>query len=90
MHFFKKLFLNDSRDKLLFGEWNALHNESENVKMCFYPDGSLVYQIISNDKTQIMNLTYYTKNGFIAFDKHLFKLGDDEQTDIMMKLEMKY
>ncbi len=65
MHFFKKLFLNDSRDKLLFGEWNALHNESENVKMCFYPDGSLVYQIISNDKTQIMNLTYYTKNGFI-------------------------
>lgn len=29
---------------------------------------------------------FYTKNGFIAFDKHLFKLGTDEQTDIMMKL----
>lgn len=29
------------------------------------------------------------KNGFIAFDKHIFKLGDDEQTDIMMKLKLK-
>ncbi len=31
-------------------------------------------------------LAFYTKNGFVAFDKHLFKLGNDEQTDIMMKL----
>lgn len=31
-------------------------------------------------------LAFYTKNGFKAFDKHLFKLGNDEQTDIMMKL----
>jgi ribosomal protein S18 acetylase RimI-like enzyme len=31
-------------------------------------------------------LNFYKKNGFIAFDKHIFKLGDDEQTDIMMKL----
>ena len=29
---------------------------------------------------------FYTKNGFVAFDKHLFKLGTDEQTDILMKL----
>lgn len=28
---------------------------------------------------------FYAKNGFIAFDQHIFKLGDDEQTDIMMK-----
>lgn len=28
---------------------------------------------------------FYTKNGFTAFDQHIFKLGDDEQTDIMMK-----
>jgi diamine N-acetyltransferase len=32
---------------------------------------------------------FYKKNGFVAFDKHLFKLGDDEQTDIMMKLQLK-
>lgn len=33
-------------------------------------------------------ISFYTKNGFIAFDKHIFKLGDDEQTDIMMKLKI--
>lgn len=33
-------------------------------------------------------LAFYTKNGFVPFDKHLFKLGNDEQTDIMMKLEL--
>lgn len=30
-------------------------------------------------------INFYKKNGFIAFDKHVFKLGDEEQTDIMMK-----
>lgn len=30
-------------------------------------------------------IRFYQKNGFIAFDKHTFKLGDDVQTDIMMK-----
>jgi len=30
-------------------------------------------------------ISFYQKNGFVAFDKHIFKLGDDEQTDIMMK-----
>tara|TARA_R110002074_G_scaffold382616_1_gene562356 strand:+ start:1229 stop:1756 length:528 start_codon:yes stop_codon:yes gene_type:complete len=33
-------------------------------------------------------IRFYEKNGFIAFDKHLFKLGNDEQTDIMMKLNL--
>lgn len=31
-------------------------------------------------------IRFYKKNGFVAFDKHIFKLGNDEQTDIMMKL----
>ncbi len=30
-------------------------------------------------------ISFYRKNGFVEFDKHIFKLGDDEQTDIMMK-----
>ena len=34
-------------------------------------------------------INFYQKNGFIAFDKHIFKLGNDEQTDIMMKLQLK-
>lgn len=34
-------------------------------------------------------IRFYEKNGFVPFDKHIFKLGDDEQTDIMMKLKLK-
>lgn len=30
-------------------------------------------------------IRFYERNGFVAFDKHIFLLGDDEQTDIMMK-----
>jgi ribosomal protein S18 acetylase RimI-like enzyme len=30
-------------------------------------------------------ISFYKKNGFVEFDKHIFRLGDDEQTDIMMK-----
>ena len=33
-------------------------------------------------------INFYKKNGFVEFDKHIFKLGDDEQTDIMMKLDL--
>jgi diamine N-acetyltransferase len=33
-------------------------------------------------------LAFYHKNGLVPFDKHIFKLGNDEQTDIMMKLEL--
>jgi len=31
-------------------------------------------------------LKFYLKNGFTAFDKHVFILGNDVQTDIMMRL----
>jgi ribosomal protein S18 acetylase RimI-like enzyme len=31
-------------------------------------------------------IAFYNKHGFIKYDKHIFKLGNDEQTDIMMKL----
>lgn len=33
-------------------------------------------------------IKFYRKNGFVEFDKHIFKLGNDEQTDIMMKLKL--
>lgn len=33
-------------------------------------------------------IRFYEKNGFKAFDKHVFKLGNDEQTDIMMSLSI--
>lgn len=34
-------------------------------------------------------IRFYQKNGFVEFDKHIFKLGNDEQTDIMMKLKIR-
>ena len=30
-------------------------------------------------------ISFYKKNGFVEFDRHIFILGDDAQTDIMMK-----
>lgn len=33
-------------------------------------------------------IKFYKKNGFKAFDTHIFMLGDDPQTDIMMKIEL--
>lgn len=33
-------------------------------------------------------INFYRKNGFVEFDKHIFRLGNDEQTDIMMKLQL--
>ena len=33
-------------------------------------------------------LRFYEKNGFVAFGTHSFRLGDDEQTDILMRLSL--
>lgn len=33
-------------------------------------------------------ISFYKKNGFIEFDTHIFKLGNDEQIDIMMKITL--
>lgn len=30
-------------------------------------------------------INFYQKNGFVAFDQHIFQLGDDQQTDVLMK-----
>ena len=37
-----------------------------------------------NDKA----INFYKKNGMIEFDSHAFMLGDDKQTDILMKLPL--
>jgi ribosomal protein S18 acetylase RimI-like enzyme len=34
-------------------------------------------------------LQFYAKNEFVTFDKHIFVLGDDQQTDLLMKLPIK-
>lgn len=33
-------------------------------------------------------IKFYERNGFQEFDKHIFKLGDDKQTDILMRLAL--
>src|SRR5690606_37543060 len=34
-------------------------------------------------------IRFYKKNGFVEFGKHIFRLGDEEQTYILMKLPKK-
>jgi diamine N-acetyltransferase len=34
-------------------------------------------------------IAFYKKNGFEEFDKHIFRLGEDDQTDIMMRLKVR-
>jgi ribosomal protein S18 acetylase RimI-like enzyme len=33
-------------------------------------------------------IRFYEKQGFIPFDQHIFQLGEDAQTDILMKLNL--
>ncbi len=33
-------------------------------------------------------IAFYEKNGFTTFDKHIFMLGSDKQTDLMMKKKL--
>lgn len=44
---------------------------------------SLVWLGVWERNTRAIN--FYKKNGFIEFDKHIFVLGNDKQTDILMK-----
>ena len=34
-------------------------------------------------------IQFYKKNGFVEFSQHIFKVGNDEQIDILMKLLLK-
>ena len=33
-------------------------------------------------------INFYKKQGFNEFDKHIFMLGDDAQTDLLMRLPL--
>ncbi|MEZ4822031.1 MAG: hypothetical protein R2942_06240 [Ignavibacteria bacterium] len=33
-------------------------------------------------------LSFYKKHGFVEFDKHVFRYGNDDQTDLLMKFEL--
>lgn len=40
-------------------------------------------------ENNVRAINFYKKNGLVEFDKHIFVLGEDKQTDILMKLELK-
>ncbi|MFT4024073.1 MAG: GNAT family N-acetyltransferase [Flavihumibacter sp.] len=48
--------------------------------------GNLEYVWLGVWEKNFRAIRFYEKNGFRPFDKHMFYLGDDAQTDIMMKL----
>lgn len=52
-------------------------------------DTSLNYIWLGVWEENLRALNFYKKNGFVEFDKHIFKLGDEEQTDLLMRLTLK-
>lgn len=82
----------------------ALEIERIYVSKDFYGKsvGQLLYdkaiQVAKDNKSEYLWLgvweenpraiSFYKKNGFVEFDKHIFRLGNDEQTDLMMKLQL--
>lgn len=54
------------------------------VKIAKHKNISYIWLGVWEENLQAIN--FYKRNGFIEFDKHIFKLGEDKQTDIMMKL----
>ncbi len=33
-------------------------------------------------------ISFYKRHGFVEFDKHIFRYGNDDQTDLLMKVEI--
>ena len=66
-----------------FGK-QLLYKAIEIAKECNY-----LYIWLAVWELNLKAIAFYTKQDFVEFDKHTFKLGDDEQIDIMMKLELK-
>lgn len=56
------------------------------IQIARQKNADYVWLGVWEENTRAIN--FYKKNGFLEFDKHIFKLGDDEQTDIMMKLKL--
>ena len=56
------------------------------IQVARQKNAEYVWLGVWEENTKAIN--FYKKNGFIEFDKHIFFLGDDAQTDIMMKLHL--
>jgi len=72
---------------------NAFHGKHVGQLLCdksitIAKEKGVEYVWLGVWEENVKAIRFYTKNGFVAFDKHIFKLGDDEQTDIMMRLKL--
>ena len=56
------------------------------IEVARQTDANYVWLGVWEENPRAIN--FYKKNGFVEFDKHIFKLGNDEQIDIMMKLKL--
>ena len=54
------------------------------LKIAKHKKSDFVWLGVWEENTRAIN--FYKKNGFVEFNKHIFQLGNDAQTDIMMKL----
>lgn len=95
------LKLNNGNAQTESQEENSIEIERIYVKSAYYGKkiGQLLYDKalqVARDKSKSSiwlgvweenprAIRFYEKNGFVAFGKHIFKMGDDEQTDIMMQ-----
>lgn len=95
------LKLNNGNAQTESQEENSIEIERIYVKSAYYGKkiGQLLYDKalqVARDKNKSSiwlgvweenprAIRFYEKNGFVAFGKHIFKMGDDEQTDIMMQ-----
>lgn len=52
-------------------------------------DKNLNYVWLGVWEKNLRAINFYKKNGFVEFNKHFFVLGNEKQTDILMKLNMK-
>lgn len=52
-------------------------------------DADLKYIWLGVWEENLRAQNFYKKNGFVTFDKHIFVLGDQKQTDLLMKLTLK-
>ena len=75
--YIKKQFQNHNLGKLLLDQAINLGRQLEK---------SFVWLGVWEENKRAIN--FYSKSGFVPFDKHTFILGDDVQTDIMMKLNL--
>lgn len=69
--------------------------QGKNVGQLLYDKALEIAKQKNNDyvwlgvwENNVRAISFYKKNGFVEFDKHVFKLGNDEQIDIMMKLKL--